>query len=279
MNRVKIISSGCNTTFMLRFPLLHIAAKLSEKILSKIMIKDRKIKIVGILLIVLGTLSITLSPYTLYFYYLPLIILIVGIILIWLTNFKTIIKITYTISPILFYSIYTYLWTLQNTLPPEIFLIPEDYRGKVNILYKSNCGELLTEIDNKLIYKIPNDGILILKGEQEFGFINQEFFLIDKSGKKTKIPKMDVRDFNEEWTLEKNQKEPSRDQLGVFHWGRTGTYGETIDSKGKKVDNYKECTFQEFYISTYNDLTKKFGFNYEQKFDSIREAKLKEYCK
>ena len=45
-------------------------------ILPKIVIKDRKIKIVGIILIVLGTLSITLSPYTLYFYYLPLIILI-----------------------------------------------------------------------------------------------------------------------------------------------------------------------------------------------------------
>jgi hypothetical protein len=145
-------------------------------ILPKIVIKDRKIKIVGIILIVLGTLSITLSPYTLYFYYLPLIILIVGIILVWLTNTKLITKIASTISPIIFYSIYTYLWTLSNTLPPEIFLIPKDYRGKVNILYKSNCGILLTETENKLIYQIPNDGILILKNEQEFGFINQEFF-------------------------------------------------------------------------------------------------------
>ena len=120
-------------------------------ILSKIVIKDRKIKIFGITLIVLGTLSITLSPYTLYFYYLPLIILIVGIILIWLTNTKLITKIACTISPIIFYSIYTYLWTLSNTKPPEIFLIPKDYRGKVNILYKSNCGILLTETENKLI--------------------------------------------------------------------------------------------------------------------------------
>jgi hypothetical protein len=238
-------------------------------ILPKIVIKNRKIKIVGIILIVLGTLSITLSPYTLYFYYLPLIILVIGIMLIWITKSKIITKITFTITPILFYSIFTYLWTLSNTLPPEIFLIPQGYRGKINILYKSNCGESLTEIDNKLTYKIPSDGILILKNEQEFGFINQEYFYVDKSGKKTKIPKMDVRDFNEEWTLEKNLNEPSRNQLGVFHWGRTGTYGETIDSKGKRVDNYKECTFQEFYISTYNELTTKFEFKYEQKFDSI----------
>ncbi|WP_035664719.1 DUF6843 domain-containing protein, partial [Flavobacterium sp. ACAM 123] len=242
------------------------------------MIKDRKIKIVGIILIVLGTLSITLSPYTLYFYYLPLIVLVIGIILIWLTNSKIINKISLTLSPILFYSIFTYLWTLYNTLPPEIFLIPKDYRGKVNILYKSNCGESLMEIEDKLVYNIPNDGILILRNEQEFGFINQEYYLIDKSGKKTKLPKMDVRDFNEEWTLEKNLNEPSRNQLGVFHWGRTGTYGETIDTNGKKVDNYKECTFQEFYISTYNDLTKKFEFKYEQKFDTIRDEKLKKYC-
>ena len=45
-----------------------------------------------------------------------------------------------------------------------------------------------------------------------------------------------------------------------------------------KIDNYKEFTFQEFYISTYNDLDKKYGFKYEQNFDSIREAKLKKYC-
>ncbi len=45
-----------------------------------------------------------------------------------------------------------------------------------------------------------------------------------------------------------------------------------------KIDNYKECTFQEFYISTYNDLDKKYGFKYERSFDSIREAKLKKYC-
>jgi hypothetical protein len=247
-------------------------------ILPKIVKKSRKIQIIGIILIVLGTLTITLSPYTLYFYYLPLIVLIIGIILIWLSNIKIITKIIYTLAPILFYSIFTYLWTLSNTLPPEIFLIPKDYRGKINVLYKSNCGKSLVEIDNKLTYKIPNDGILILKNEQEFGFINQEFFYIDNSGEKIKIPQMDVRDFNEEWTLEKNLNEPSRNQLGVFHWGRTGTYGETIDSTGMRVDNYKECTFQEFYISTYNELTTKFEFKYEQKFDSLREQKLKKYC-
>lgn len=80
------------------------------------------------------------------------------------------------------------------------------------------------------------------------------------------LPKMDVRDFNEEWTLEKNPNEPPRDSLGVFHWGRTGS-GAFDES---------EYSFVEFYVSTYKQFGDTFGFKYDRQFDSLEIVLLKE---
>ncbi|MFA7445703.1 MAG: hypothetical protein WCY89_07115 [Flavobacteriaceae bacterium] len=242
------------------------------------MIKNRKIQILGIIFIVIGTLSITLSPFTLYFYYLPLIIFIIGILILWFSKRKIKSKIILTILPFLFYGIFTFLWVKFNTVAPETFLIPENYRGRVNIIYKENCGQFLEKTKEGFIYYIPEDGILLLSNEQKYGFITHEYYMVDENGNKTILPKMDVRDFNEEWTLEKNPNEPPRDKLGVFHWGRTGSIGKMIDANGNETNKDEQYTFKEFYISTYNDLEDKFNFKYEREFDSIRDSKL-EKCK
>lgn len=89
---------------------------------------------------------------------------------------------------------------------------------------------------------------------------------------------MDVLDFNEEWTTEKNPNEPPRKKLGVFHWGTVGSTGKIIDDNGKVKNEDDFYTFQELYVSAYEDLTDKFDFIYERKLDSIRDAKLK-ICK
>lgn len=242
------------------------------------MIKNIKIQILGIIFIVIGTLSITLSPYTLYFYYLPLIIFFIGILILWFSKRKIQSKIIWTISPFLFYGVFTFLWVKLNTVALEIFLIPENYRGRVNIIYKENCGQFLEKTKEGFIYHIPEDGILILSNKQEYGFITHQYYLVDKKGNKTLLPKMDGRDFNEKWTLEQKLNEPPRDKLGIFNWGRTGSVGKIIDANGNETNKDEQYTFKEFYISTYNDLEGKFDSKYEREFDSIINSKLKK-CK
>lgn len=207
--------------------------------------------IVGLPTFVIGIVLILISKKTWKQKLIPIGLFIVGIIAFW---------------PI---------WRNINTVGPETFLIPNDYRGRVNIIHKKDCGILLEKTENGLIYEIPNDGILLLSNDQKYGFIDHKYYLIDKNGKKTELPKMDVRDFNEKWTLEKNPNEPPRDKLGVFHWGRTGSIGEMIDQKGNISNKSDLYTFNEFYISTYSDLTERFNFKYERKFDSIRDVKIK----
>ena len=215
-----------------------------------------KIFVFALILIIIGAGLTTFIPYLLYIYFFPFVIFIIGVIILWLTKKNKQTKILWTLCPILISFSYLFLWKWYNTTEPETFLIPEDYRGNVMIVFNSKCGKEIEYENGRRIYKIPKDGILLTKFKDEQGFINQEFYLIDKSGNRKLIKELDIRDFNEEWTTEKNKKEPSRDKLGIFNAGRTYSDGNSS-----------------FCISKYKDL-EKLDFKYEQKYDSIMNRKI-----
>ena len=182
---------------------------------------------VGIILVVISTILIAILPGLIYFYGIPFFVFILGLILVWVGKRKIITKILYTITPILFFFTYQYFWKEYKTIEPETFLIPKNYRGCVRIMFNSKCGEEIQYENKRRLYKIPKDGILLTKFNDEQGYINFEFYLVDENGKRKKIQELDVRDFNEEWTTEKNPKEPSRDKLAIFHARRTYSDGSS----------------------------------------------------
>jgi hypothetical protein len=222
--------------------------------------------ITGTILLTIGAGVTTFSPFFIYFYGLPIITLVVGVVLVWLSGRSIKTKLIWTLTPIPVFFIYQFLWRWTNTNEPETFLIPISYRGKVHILFDEKCGQLPKYENGRRTYEIPDNGVLLTQFKDEYGFIDHEYFFVDSLGKRIVIPKMDVRDFNEEWTLEKNPNEPSRDSLGVFHWGRTGsgTFDET------------EYSFVEFYVSTYRQLGDTFGFKYDRQFDSLEMVLLRD---
>ena len=229
----------------------------------------------GIVLLTIGAFGLTFAAF---FAIIGFPIFIVGLIFVLVSLKKTwkqrLISIgLFIIGIIAFWPI----WRGINTVGPEVFLIPENYRGRVNIIYKKGCGINLEKSDEGLVYKIPNDGILLLDKDQKYGFIDHTYYLIDQNGNRTELPKMDVRDFNEVWNVEKNPNESPRDKLGIFHWGRTGSIGKMID-ENEEVSNPDDLyTYSEFYVSTYTDLTERFYFKYERNFDSIRDDKIEKY--
>ena len=230
----------------------------------------------GLILLVIGAFGLTFAAF---FAIIGLPIFIVGIILTLVALKKTwkqrLIPIgLFIVGIVAFWPI----WIAVNTVGSETFLIPEHYQGRVTIIFKEGCGTALEKTEEGIVYKIPSDGILIIDNELKTGFIEHSYFYVDKKGNRTKIPKMDIRDFNEEWTLEKNPNEPPRDKLGIFHWGRTGSVGSIINEKGEITNKEEQYDFLEFYVSTNNDLSEKFAFKYDQKFDSIKQEKLK-ICK
>lgn len=207
------------------------------------------------------------APGTIYYYLLPVVFLFIGLILIWLSKTKILHKILWTIFPIISIPFFLFIWKQVNTKSPEVFLIPQNFKGKVSIIYNLKCAPEIKENDGKIIYQIPNDGILLISNNLNDGFINQKYFFVDDIGNKTEIPQMDNRDFNEEWTIEKNLNEPSRQKIGIFGWGTLGNYAESATTT-----NYY---YQEFYVGNYTDGTVE-NFKESQRFDSIKIKKAKD---
>ena len=149
------------------------------------------------------------------------------------------------------------------TTEPETFLIPSDFRGRVNILYNQKCGNEVEFENGRRIYRIPNDGILFTKFEKPSGLINHKYYLINENGTQTELTKMDVRNYNEDYTITKNPNEPPRDTLGIFSWGSLGT----MTGPG-----YRDgISFQSFSVSTYDSLNNSNGRKYIDFTNRIQE--------
>ncbi len=144
---------------------------------------------------------------------------------------------------------------------PETFLIPEGYKGNIYVIYNQNNGQKEEYENGRRIYRIPNTGVLFTRFKNEEGIINQEYFYLNTKGKRIKIGILDTRNFNEEWTLEKNPHEPPRDSLAIFNPAAVGIMGNSSDPD--------HLTCQSTSIGTYNDLKnfKKFTNEY---IDSLR---------
>jgi hypothetical protein len=223
--------------------------------------KQRGIFTTGAILLVVGLGSIAISPYFLGLYLLPVWIFVLGLILVWLSGQKLKTKIIWTLAPITVFVVYQLLWYQFNKAPAETFLIPRNFRGKIHIHFNEPCGRAAETERGRRLYKIPASGVLLSQFKDKQGFIDQQYFLVDSTGKRMPLPQVDVHDYNEEWTTEKNPHEPSRNILGIIDAGRVSRDG-----------------MYEFYVSTYNQLKDSFGFMYDKQYDST-EQKIIDACR
>lgn len=83
----------------------------------------------------------------------------------------------------------------------EVYLIPEGYTGCVVIAYDQPNEPSLRIINDKLVYKIPENGILKTSSHYGFGWLykddsgwfNAKYFYVNDEGKKVKeIPQENI---------------------------------------------------------------------------------------
>jgi hypothetical protein len=158
-------------------------------------------------------------------------------------------------------------FTYRSFTTPATYLIPEGYRGNVMVVFNQADGRDEEYEGRRRIYRIPATGVLFTKFDDEEGFINEEYYYISPSGHRTKLGVLDTRDFNEEWTLEKNPQEPPRDSLAVFNPGTMGTLGNSSDPSHK--------IFIALSVGTYNDRGKNFKDFTPEYIDSLKVATTK----
>jgi hypothetical protein len=202
-----------------------------------------KIYKTGLILTILSWLA-CLNPYWIIF---TGPIFIVGLLFVWYSKTKLKIKLLTTILPLLLWypGMLAFFSITSKHMTPETFLVPKDFRGQITLIYKERCGQTISKVEGRLIYKIPDNGVLILTNEFETGIIDQEYYFVDdKWNKIGKIPQLIQQDFNEDYTLEKNKNEPPRNKVGIFLLGSGG--GSTL-----KNENYN---FHMMAINSWDSL-------------------------
>ena len=198
---------------------------------------------IGLFLVLVSWL-VCLNPYLIIF---AGPFFIVGLVLVGLSKAKLKTKLLTIVLPIVFWypGFLALMYFGAKRMTPETFLIPQDFRGQITLVYNEPCGETIPKVDGKLIYKIPNNGVMILTNELETGLTDQEFFFVNSQGKKIeKLEALIQQNYNEDYTLEKNNNEPPRNKVGVFHLGTGG--GSSL-----KNENYE---FHIFAVNSWDSL-------------------------
>lgn len=198
----------------------------------------------GSILIIVGFL-ISLNPYWITFG--TPIIYITGAILVYLSHSKPLTKTLLILIPLFlwFPGVWAVSYFSVKPATPETFLIPQKFRGEIVLIYGESCGQELKMENGRYIYRIPANGVMIIKDVLKTGAINREYFFADSTYKKTeKIPVLNQKDFNEPGQNDNTVHEPPRNEIAVF-LGKTSTGTYT---------NKKPFAYHEIYVNTYDGL-------------------------
>lgn len=141
-------------------------------------------------------------------------------------------------------------FTFLNAMEiPERYLIPENFRGVVYVVFDQENGKEKEYEGIHRVYRIPESGILFTQFSQnEDVYSFQEFFFVDSHGTRKELGVLDNRHFNWPNTINPRTTEPPRDSLVVFNQRTTG---RILASDGQNYYNYKALT-----IGKYNEIEK-----------------------
>ncbi|MBS1492282.1 MAG: hypothetical protein JST55_02155 [Bacteroidetes bacterium] len=149
----------------------------------------------------------------------------------------------------IFYAVY---FKSKQTTPRDI-LIPEGYRGKIYIIYDQPCGVEIPKENGREIYRIPSNGILICKKQQEFGTLDYNYYFVSKTGFLKLIPYKYTTD-------------------GVPNT----VYIQSMSAGSAGGVNIPQHNFEDFYILNTDSTEYYYKGNYEQRIDSIKAKTLRD---
>jgi hypothetical protein len=180
----------------------------------------------------------------LFLFGIPILGLLIGFILIWLAdeNIKTKILTTFTSIPIILFFFFLFYLLLPKA-EPEVFLIPQNFRGEIHIFLEESCGQKPTYKNGKRVYEIPESGVLITNLTDNYGVQDQEFYLVDENGKQKELPLFSwhkLEDEKQSWRYIFSNTELSPDSVGVFYY-----FGQPVNTI-----NYIVADFQYFEVDS-----------------------------
>lgn len=223
---------------------------------EKIFQKRSRIFKTGVVLIVFWSAFIGFfNIAVLYWLGVPILGLLLGIVLVWISkeNIKT--KLLLTIAPIsIILAAFFIFYLLLPRAEPETFLIPQNFRGQFEIIFNESCGQTISYARGRRIYQIPHNGILVTNAKETFGVVDRKFYLIDDNGNEIQLPEFHWSKFEEEqndwhWTFSRTKL--SKNLVGVIsnpsninYLSFTISDYQSLENESKEIKDEKQKSFQ-----------------------------------
>jgi hypothetical protein len=141
---------------------------------------------------------------------------------------------------------------VRATATPERFLIPDDFRGVVYVVFEQENGMDKEYEGFRRVYRIPESGVLFTQfSENDGAYLSQDFYFVDSNENREKLGVLYSNHFNDPKTINPRPTEPPRDSLAVFNPKTTGRF---LASDKQEYYNYKALT-----VGRYDSIQR---FNY-----------------
>jgi hypothetical protein len=145
---------------------------------------------------------------------------------------------------------------------PETYLIPDGFKGKINIIFNQPRGLPQRYENGRRVYDIPSNGILLTRFKDEYGIIDHQYFYVDKGGNKSPLEIFHYqynKDGTTKWIIQDSGK------VGIFLDGTTGGYGGNNNLK-----------YQEFMVTDFFHIDSFYKSAYQNEFKKRLQEKLKD---
>lgn len=196
------------------------------------------------LTVIFSRLTGFLHVRVLYFFGTPFLGLGVGILLIWLSRIGREAKLLFSLSPFALIIVSFFLFLYIRTAEGEMFLIPANHRGEIEVFYDEPCGEPPRYEGGRRLYALSPEGVLFTQATKNDGFLNRKFYLIGEDGHREAIPQFGRQNFETEkkergMNTGVDRQELTKETVGVFWAYGRETYYTSRNSIGYIVSNYR----------------------------------------
>ncbi len=173
----------------------------------------------------------------------PVFLYILGISLVWISKKAVKVKSLVTLISIGLMPLTLLTLSMLSRPEPEVFLIPENFRGRFVIYYQEPCGQKTLYETGKRIYEIPQDGVLITNFKENKGFMDHRFYLVNEKGDRTRIPTFYWQSFESEkenWKYMHTETDENftTQTVGVFTGYGSETYWISSNSDNFIVSDF-----------------------------------------
>lgn len=150
-----------------------------------------------------------------------------------------------------------------NRPEKELYLIPIGFKGRFRVIYGQECGISPLYEQGRRVLQIPDDGILIIKPTFKAGLIDNQYYLVNKSGRRQRAREL------------LGYREAKTKTPGIL-LSRTGSLGGPMPDGSSSSESPLAIHYSDFEVFTKDTavISDQVASRQEQTFDSLMTAKV-----